>query len=362
MEVKEQVSNSIRKLYTYICSLYTLDHFPNYQDIHNRESQSIWSAKDARLMTETSLLETSMADVLKTIEAARDLSQSRKTHWSCSVRQICVAIGRPPESIGGRWSAVNAPIQRLHHAHIGCNPKTLSNHKANLKACLAWFAGAKSLPKRGTVVTPAWAALRAKIPEEFRRDRLSGLIRFASAKSVDPTDVNEEVLDDYMDYRSETTALACDNAARRRIVRAWNACVAEIAGWPERRLVEPPLKSLTNVPWGNFPQQLRQEIEKYLEGFKKIRRSAKGKRIRPCKQSTIDTRRRELQAFARMAVKQGYPVESLNSLADLLDPDLVEEVLEAYWQENGDEPGVWTIDMRRPGNEVPAGKRHREAR
>ena len=46
-----------------------------------------------------------------------------------------------------------------------------------------------------------------------------------------------------------------------------------------------------------------------------------------------------------MAVKQGYPPESLNSLADLLDPDLVEEVLEAYWEENGDEPRVWTIDM-----------------
>ncbi len=70
-----------------------------------------------------------------------------------------------------------------------------------------------------------------------------------------------------------------------------------------------------------------------------------GKANSPMQASSIDTRRRELQAFARMAVKQGYPVESLNSLADLLDPDLVEEVLEAYWEENGDEPRVWTIDM-----------------
>jgi hypothetical protein len=66
-------------------------------------------------MTETKLLETSMADVLKAIEAATDLSPSQKTHWSCSVRQICIGIGRPPESIAGRWSAVNAAIQRLHH-------------------------------------------------------------------------------------------------------------------------------------------------------------------------------------------------------------------------------------------------------
>jgi len=296
-------------------------------------------------MTETKLLEASIADVLAAIGVATDLSSSKKTHWACSLRQVCTGIGRLPEGIAGRWSGVNSALQQLHHARVGCNPKTLSNHKANVRASLAWFAGAKNLPKRGTVLTPAWGALRALIPEEFRRKRLSGLIRYASAKGIDPNGVNEEALDGYMDYRRQTTALATDDAARRRIARAWNDCVDEISGWPKQRLITPPVKSLTKVPWEDFSEQLRREIEEHLGGLKKIRRGIRGKRIRPCKQSTIDTRRRELQAFARMAVKQGYPVESLNSLSDLVDPDLVEEVLEAYWEENGDEPRTWTIDM-----------------
>ena len=296
-------------------------------------------------MPEIKLLEPSMADVLKAIEAAPDLSSSKKTHWSCSVRQICIGIGRPPESIPGRWSGVNTAVQQLHHARVGCNAKTLSNHKSNLRVVLSWFAGVKNLPKRGTLLSPAWTLLRAKIADDFRRDRLSGLIRFALAKAIDPGEVNEEVFDDYMEYRAETTALATDNAARRKIAWAWNACVEDIPGWPKQRLIEPPVKSLTLIPWESFPEQLRQDIEHYLEGFKKVRRGSRGKRIRPCKPSTIDTRRRELQAFARMAVKQGHPVESLSSFSDLLDPDLVEEVLEAYWEENGEEPRIWTIDM-----------------
>jgi hypothetical protein len=296
-------------------------------------------------MTKIELLEPSMADVLKAIDAAPDLSASKKTHWSCSVRQICIGIGRPPESIAGRWSGLNAAVQRLHHAHLGCNPKTLSNHKANVKACLAWFAGAKNLPKHGVVLSPTWATLRAKIPDEFHRDRLSGLIRFASAKTVEPREVNEEALDEYMKYRAATTALAADDAARRRIARAWNTCVNDIAGWPRQRLSEPPVKSLAKVPWESFAEKLRQQIETYLEGFKKVRRGIRGKRIRPSKQITIDTRRRELQAFARMSVKQGYPTASLESLADLLDPDLVEEVLNAYWEDSGEEPQKWTIDL-----------------
>ena len=296
-------------------------------------------------MTKITLLEPSMADVLKAIEAAPDLNSSKKTHWSCSVRQICIGIGRPPESIPGRWSGVNSAVQQLHHARVGCNPKTLANHKSNLRVVLSWFVGVKNLPKRGTLLSPVYAALWAKIADEFRRDRISGLIRFASVKAIDPSEVNEEVFDDYMNYRAQTTALATDNAARRKIARAWNACVDDVAGWPKQRLIEPPVKSLTQTAWESFPGQLRQEIESYLEGFKKIRRGVRGKRIRPCKPSTINTRRRELQAFARMAVKKGYPPESLSSLADLLDPDLVEEVLEAYWEEKGEEPSVWTIDM-----------------
>ncbi len=187
-------------------------------------------------MTKITLLEPSIADALTAIEGAIDLPASKKTHWSCSLRQICIGIGRPPENIPGRWSGVNSAVQQLHHARVGCNPKTLSNHKSNLRAALAWFAGIKNLPKRGTPLSPVWAALRSKIPDEFLRKRLSGLIRYASAKGINPSDVNEEVLDDYMKYRAQTTALTSDNAARRRIARAWNACVEDIPGWPKQRL------------------------------------------------------------------------------------------------------------------------------
>ena len=151
-----------------------------------------------------------------------------------------------------------------------------------------------------------------------------------------PSGVTEEVLDEYMRYRAELTALAADAAARRKIARAWNACVEGIKQWPRSRLIEPPVKALAETAWESFAKSLREEIERYLAGFKKIRRGVSGKRIRPCKESTINTRRRELQAFARMAVRLGQPIEGLASLEALLDPALVEEVLNAYWEENGE--------------------------
>ena len=49
--------------------------------------------------------------------------------------------------------------------------------------------------------------------------------------------------------------------------------------------------------------------------------------------------------MARMAVRQGTPLNSLGSLAALVHPDVAGPVLEAYWKQNGEEPTVYTIDL-----------------
>ena len=76
-----------------------------------------------------------------------------------------------------------------------------------------------------------------------------------------------------------------------------------------------------------------------------MRRNAKGQRIRPLKLSTRHTRLAELQAAARMAVENGVLIEKLNSLSALLAPDVVEVILDAYWQSNGEQPKAFTINL-----------------
>jgi integrase len=295
-------------------------------------------------MTETTLIEPSLAEALRAIQSA-DLPARTRSHWCCALRQIARAMDRPPELIAARWTAIGSVVARLHHARVGFTQKTLANHKSNARAALLWFAKEKNVPRVGVPLLPAWASLRAQMVDEHRRERLSGLMRYCSAQGIMPETVDESVLDGYMRYRAETTRLATNGAARRAIARAWNAGVQHIKDWPSQRLVEPAIKPLTAPPWDSFAEALRSDIERYLAGLTKIRRGARGKRIRPCKPSTIRTRRAELQAFARMAVRQGIPLEDLSSLGALLDPDLVEKVIDAYWKQDGEEPRIYTIDL-----------------
>jgi hypothetical protein len=236
-------------------------------------------------------------------------------------------------------------LKRLHPATVGANAKTLANQKSNVKAALRWFSREHDVSPRGAPLTPAWAALREGIDDYGRKARLSGFMRYCSGRGIGPQAVDETALDDYFVYRKQTTSLDTDSAARRSVARTWNACAEYDSNWPRRKLVEPPLQAAEGPAWEDFPDGLRRDVDEYLAGLQKIRKGPNGKRYRPCSPKTIRTRRAELVAFARKAVKVGIPIGTLISLAALVHPLVVEQVIDAYWRENGEEPKIYTIEL-----------------
>jgi hypothetical protein len=103
--------------------------------------------------------------------------------------------------------------------------KTLANHKANAKRALHWYRQDNALPLRGAELPQEWRQLRKCIAGPSHPAKLTGLIRYCGMNAIAPAEVTEAVLDDYMRYRAETTALAVNTKARRAIARAWNACL-----------------------------------------------------------------------------------------------------------------------------------------
>ena len=291
----------------------------------------------------TPLLEPSFAALIAAVEQAADLPVQTRRHWLCSVRQVAKWLDRPPAEIPARWNAIRMSVRQLHHARVRVTAKTFANHKSNVRAALRWFGNEHGVPQMGARLTPEWARFRDGLERPIR-DRLYNFIRYCSARGIDPSSIDDTIFQDYWTYRTEFTGMASGNATRRPMVRAWNTCVAAREGWSLQPLTEPPIK-VAKPPWEEFPEGLRRDIDNYLAGLAKSRRSANGKRIHPCSPTTIANRRDELVAFIRMAVRLGFPLKSLTSLTALLNPDVVEKVLDAYWQKNGKEPKTYTIDL-----------------
>jgi hypothetical protein len=161
--------------------------------------------------TTTKLLEPSFVDAAAAITQATDLSEQIRRHWSCSLRQIAKWLDRPAATVPARWTSVRLPVGQLHHARVGVTAKTLANHRSNARAALRWFGKEHDVPVRGVPLSAEWAKLRDAIQDRGRRARLYGLMRYCSGRGIEPSAVNDTVLEAYIRYRAETTALASND-------------------------------------------------------------------------------------------------------------------------------------------------------
>lgn len=290
------------------------------------------------------LIETSFAEAIELVMSAAKLPELKRRHWATSLRQVGKVLDRPLQLIPARYSAVRADFRNLHHVPAGMSEKTLQNHKSNAKSALLWLAKEKGLPEHGAPLAPAWAALQSQVKDQLIRMRLSPLLRFASANGIGPDEVDEAVMDRFMQYR-RLAGKDDRSTVRRLIARAWNTAAETVDTWPKMNLAVPLPKQKVEVPWETFPAGLRADVEAYLKTLMRVRKDRAGRRVPAARLATIITRRRELQAAARMAVKAGMPVQELTSLSALLKPDIAERVLDAYWEKNGEQPKLFTVDL-----------------
>ena len=138
--------------------------------------------------------EPSFAEALAAFEAA-DLPAQKGRHWICSLRQVAKALDRPMESVPARWIAIRSQVAALHHQMVGMEPKTLANHRANVRAALHWFTGEKDIPRRGAPLLAEWERLHRELTGRRSFAILAGLMRFCSARSTVPSGVDEAVVD-----------------------------------------------------------------------------------------------------------------------------------------------------------------------
>ena len=292
------------------------------------------------------LMELSLAEAIALIENDPSLEPSRKTQWACSIRRIATWIDRPPDVLPARLTALRQPVERLNAARLEVSQKTLSNHKSNLRAALNYLSDQGLTLARGVELSSNWKALMEEIGDRWAKPRLYALFRYASARGLCPENMTDEILVAFFKHRTETTFHKVTPCWRREVARAWNECVDSIEGFPSCRLTVEDLKPRFRGPdWNAFPQSFRDEVEAYLSALRKTHHSINGRRWKGSKPSSIATRRREIQAAVRKLVHLGQPVESFRTLRDMLGPEIVRKLLDAYWEENGEQPKNYVIDL-----------------
>ena len=290
--------------------------------------------------------EPSFADALRAIETAIDLDDSTKRYWSTSLRQLAGYLGLPRETIPARIAAISGLVRKLHPERLGVNSKTFANHRANAKAALRWFNRQTLGSARHAPMSEEFRLLLNQVADRHVRDTLSPFFRYLTGLGVSAEAVTDAHVAAYAQYRRDTGFQKFKLHKERLLVRYWNTCRDSVPGWPKITLTEPArLKSHEGPAWADFPVGLRKDIEQYCARLAKPHESRDGRLMKACDPSTIEVRKRVLEATVRMAVSIGIPLAELQSLGDLLRPDRAEAIIDAYWKRNGKLPSTSTIDL-----------------
>src|SRR5512139_2794884 len=116
----------------------------------------------------TTLLEPSFVDLIAAVEQTDELSEQRRRHWVCSLRQVAKWLDRPAAVIPARWMSVRMLVAQLHHARVGVTAKTLANHRSNVRAALRWFGKEHDVPGHGAHLSADWLRIRDALDEPIR--------------------------------------------------------------------------------------------------------------------------------------------------------------------------------------------------
>ena len=292
--------------------------------------------------------EPSLADAIVQIEQSEALSPDQRSHWTCSMRFVARALDRPPSLIPARWMAVRPRLEELHPSQLDVTEKTFANHRANVRAALNVFCAEKNVPRRGHRLREPWSSLWASIDRVPTRKQLSRFLRYLSAQGISPETLDDAVVEAFLGDWEKTGLKRPHSQTRRRLVRAWNDCSATIPGWPAERLDQSAVRSVTRGPdWEAFPAGLRDGVDAFLASKAPKKLSLQEPAAKVWAPTTRRVTRAKLEACARMAVRRGVAIETLDSLSALLDSRLVGKVLEAYWEQDGEAPSTYTIDLAR---------------
>jgi integrase len=258
-----------------------------------------------------------LAEVTERILSLEGLQRQRRDDLMSAVRRIARLLGGHPADIPANPEALRRRLNVMTPASAGMTKRRWANVRALLTAALD-LTGAKVVRRRRIVgLTPSWFSLRNRVGDRYARARLSRFFAYASAKGVEPDQVDDRTVADFEETLKRNSLLEHQRRIIRDLIREWNRCAESIEGWPATRLTVSNRKRDYALPASAYPPSFAADLDAYLD------HQARG--------DLFGGTGRVPTAL----VKSGRDPQTIRSVADLVQPEAVKTALNFFWTRNG---------------------------
>lgn len=281
-----------------------------------------------------------VADVITEIEADHGLSDVRRRDLISALRTACRFFGADPAEIPADPRTLRARFESVSAPLIGIGTGRLRNVRCLTLAALR-HVGIKAIPGRFRILLlPAWADLRARLPDIRTRHGLSRFLGYCSFFKIEPHDLDLAVFERFGHCLETESLVRRPHQVHRDTCLLWNRAAENIPGWPNLHVPIPNRSRRFALEWRDFPATFEADAEAYLTHLGTGDPFGNGDPFVddyfvPAKPITVRHRRQQLLLLATALVNSGFPKERIVNLPVLVTPENAKRALRVLFDRAG---------------------------
>ena len=269
-----------------------------------------------------------LADAYSLIKDDLSLPGRRRRDVLSALRAIARFFEEDLKTIPAECPALRERLAKINGAQHKLATKRFQNIRSSLLFAVLWARG-ESTEKQP--LSLEWEALRQRLTNKRLRCGLSAFIHFCSDQGISPEAVADHAMEAHISHLEHQTLRANPRDAHRRACRLWNEAAVSVPGWSDQQLTLPDYrKPPTSIPWEDFPESFRADVQKYLDYLagKDLLADRQPPRINQPK--TLQLKQKQIHLLASAAVKAGYPIARMGLLENLVSKEAARKALNAY--------------------------------
>lgn len=295
--------------------------------------------------TNISVAQLTLSDILNAVDRAPELSATRKRDLLSDVRAFARWLNLPASSTKTDAAKLRDRINALHHVQIGVSESRLRNVISSLRAAIKLASATPVRKQRTPYRTPEWKARLAACERDWERHRIAGLATYCSEHAIYEDDVDDAVIQSYRDHLNRENLRKDPDKAVKKTIQTWNRLIGQQVFPHLQRLTSTRSNFHWTTPLTKFPQEFQTDLNRWLERLSNVdilSEDGPPKALRP---QSIENIRVAIRKSATALVLTRTPIESVTSLAVLVELQNFRTILRFFLDRNDGEIPTWLYGL-----------------
>lgn len=277
-------------------------------------------------------------DVINRIQSDLTLSPTNRRDCVSDLKSLARMLDLDPSQIPANTDWLRQRLKLFHPKKARISSKRYANIKSSVTFALR-HTGAGT--KRAGWLPPMsseWGQLYERAGDDVSRYKLSRLFRWCSSEHIAPKDLSDKHIDAFEAMLVGETLTKDPHKSVRNAVNQWNRYGRELEGWPSTKLSPMNKRERWTFPLENFPDSFRVDVEAWFTRSTIDDIFDEDAPIRPMRPATVKHRRTQIRCAASALVRSGMPINTVTSLAVLVEVSNFKKLLQYMIDRAGGAP------------------------